>query len=197
MKKSGLWGVVLLFAVCPAIGGLNPAVTYQCWDFNTSALSLTPDGGWDNPYGEPTAILSDSAGTGLVWNNGGYWEGGKFRIVLDIDNQRVANPYKLVDIEIIYRGSITGMRILDSNGTLYTSPYDDGSAWLLNGWIGIKETWRLEPNPDWEVIVIEFEGGAGALAALDKLCIRTECVPEPATLAMLLGGALLSLCKRK
>lgn len=53
---------------------------------------------------------------------------------------------------------------------------------LENYWAGIS------PNPPWEELVLTLDVAAGAYWYLDSLHIATECVPEPSTMLLCLGG---------
>ena len=93
------------------------------------------------------------------------------------------------------------------------SPVDqsEGSIAVSNLWLGedsyqdgwITETFQIiyEPNPLWEAIQVNFvdESGESSYPAyIDQVTIMTECVPEPATLAMLaLGGVMTAIRRRK
>lgn len=59
--------------------------------------------------------------------------------------------------------------------------------------------WKVWENPPWEEIIITLNVPVGSYAFIDDVHFATECVPEPAsmTLAILGGGALLALRRRR
>lgn len=52
--------------------------------------------------------------------------------------------------------------------------------------------WTIVPNPPWEEIRLTFHAEPGHYVFIDNVHVATECVPEPATLA-LLGCGLLAV----
>lgn len=203
MKKFGLSMLVLL-AVLPAMAVVDPGTTQQSWTFtnNTQYGVLPDDGGTGNPYpGEPIAIINDLSGNGVTWNPSGFWTGSEFKIILDIPNQPLANPHKLLTITMRYQGEVsflgaTGIH-LDNTMELFT-PFnqpiiqDDGDGWKL-----FTQQWQIEPNPREEIVVVGLKGITGA-AALDQILIDTSCsAPEPATLMLLALGTGYVVCRKR
>ena len=205
MKKFGpLVVVTLLLTVLPAMAGIGK--TYQCWDFEKNAQYgiLPTDGGVGNLFGTPVALVQDmSIGqTGVQWtDNYGGWFGDEFKIILDIPNQPLENPYKDLTITITYQGEISFLWVADAvSGTHFTLM--DKQPGIIDGWKTLTQQWRFAPNPREEIVVIGFKGtqevtGAPIPAAVDQICISTICVPEPATLALLTLGAGCILIRRK
>lgn len=67
----------------------------------------------------------------------------------------------------------------------------DRDIWRIAAWI------KILPNPPWEEKVYEFTVEPGEFAFIDRLHIATECVPEPATIALLALGAAVLLIRRR
>jgi len=199
MKKIGLLALMLPLLAAPAAATIGH--TYQCWTFN--APSATGSSGLladinQNPFGTPVALIGDTGGDGVFRNSGGYWEGQKFNLVLNIPNQRIPNDHKDIEVNMSYRGNIDNFWIIDSFGTLYTQPANKTPGDPIGDWNSVKYNWQLRPNPDWEVLIISFGGqDTGAWAAIDQICVETWCIPEPATLAVFGVGAAVMLRLRK
>jgi len=198
MKKLMLWMGVVLLVTSPAMANAVTGVTTsQCWDFDQQAsqYGILPSQS-DNVFGQPVAMIQDMSGGTLGWSDG-VWSGSEFKIILDIPNQPIANPYKLLTINLKYQGDISFMWIADiDTGSLF-SPVANPILGEDGNWKTFTQQWRFDPNPREEIVVIGFNGtqevtGAPITAALDQICIDTICVPEPATLALLgLGGLWL------
>jgi hypothetical protein len=203
-KKLVLWMGVLFLAASPAVAfAVTGVTTSQCWDFDqqTSQFGILPSQS-DNIFGQPIAIVQDVSGGSLSWSDGA-WSGSEFKIILDIPNQPIDNPYKLLTINLKYQGDISFMWVADiDTGTLFT-PVDDPTLGKDGNWKTFTQQWEFRPNPREEIVVIGFKAaqevtGATVLAALDQICVDTICVPEPATLSIFaIGLALISIEKRK
>jgi hypothetical protein len=203
MKKFGLIIVVLLAAPAMAAVAAPDGTTSQCWSFNNNTQYgiLPDDGGAGNPYpGEPIAMINDLSGNGVQWtDNYGGWFGDEFKIILDIPNQPIANPYKLLTVTMRYQGEVaflgaTGIH-LDNTLELFTAlnPIIQND----DGWNIYTQQFTIEPNPREEIVVIGLKAPVGAIAAIDQICIQTICVPEPATLLLLTLGAGYVLQRKK
>lgn len=200
MKKIGVVAFVVSLAVSSAMAGLGAGWTEQTWDFaqGGSQFGLLPSQ-IDNVYGTPVGLINDmSGGQGVQWDNGA-WQGPEFKIILDIPNQPVANPEKILWITLTYRGDVSFLWIADvDTGDLF-HPVADAVVTTdpTNGWTTLTQQWFFKPNPREEIVAIGLKGAAGALAAIDSVTIKTWCVPEPATMAVFGLGTVLMLGLRK
>jgi hypothetical protein len=207
-KKKKKMGVVAFVAslmmVLPAVAQLGPGWTEQTWDFNVQIggpLGILPSQ-VENPFGTPDASVRDMLlprDQDLSWNPGGYWQGSEFKIVLDIPNQPIANPEKLLWITLTYRGDVSFLWIADIDTGELFNPVADAVVTPdpTSGWTTLTQQWFFKPNPREEIVAIGLRGDAGALAAIDSIYIKTWCVPEPATIAIFGLGAALMLRLRK
>ena len=223
MKKSMPWrGMILLVVlacvtVLPAnavIQEIGEGETYQCWSFtqDTGQYGISPDPDTLNnpfavPQGGPVAMIQNMSVGDLYWtNNYGYegWRGDEFKIILDIPNQPVPNPYKILTLNVRYQGEIsfigaTGIHVDGSMGLF--DPYGISSEDVDGDFKIFTQQFYIEPNPQEEIVVIGFKStqevtGEPIMAALDQICIHTECVPEPATLSIFAIGAGLMLRRK-
>ena len=62
-----------------------------------------------------------------------------------------------------------------------------------NNWYTYNYGLTIEPNPEWEDVVIEFPFDT----YVDQVVIDTICTPEPATLAMLAIGGMALIRRRR
>lgn len=194
--------MMLVLAVCvmasAALAGV--AVTNQCWTFSTPAgpSGMRPDNPEGNPYANGSIASINTPPTyGPTWNQLGYWEAPLFNIVIEIPNNPIPNAYKRVEIEIVYRGSLALSWIVDDQGNQFSRTDRSDDPVTGTNWRILKDVWYIAPNPNSETLCFGFAGIGQAWAAIDKLCVTTYCVPEPATLAVLGVGSVALLARRR
>lgn len=207
MNKMLWMGVMVMAAlVAPAMATLTVGETAQCWSFDQEPIGgnfvYADQDTLENPFGTPLGMINDLSGQGFGWGNGAIF-GPEFKIILDIPNQPIPNPYKELTLEMRYQGDITFSWVADvETGALFTpvrfDVEDEG-----NGWKTVTKVFRFEPNPREELVVIGLKGtqevtGQPVDAVLDWICVETVCVPEPATLVLLaMGGAVCVMGRKK
>jgi len=175
----------------------DPGTTYQMWDFTTDANPAAPDVD-NNPYGDYPAVKAKISNVGnpdFYWRDG-VWRGNKFSVTMDIPNNKVANPYKEIVVEIVYQGTIVQNWATVDFSAFY-SPVQSNVADLGNGWLKRTDLYHIEPNPNWERLCYGFNPAVtGAPAAVDSIAVSTICIPEPMTMS-LLGLGLVALRKKR
>jgi len=127
--------------------------------------------------------------------------GGKndSEITFNLQNWVDDMEFKLIVVQMTYWGStpphvkaIQGQELAGTAGEydvfggrlLPPIPFDPNH---------IYESWGMEPNPDWEQVVISVPAGT----QLDEVVIDTVSVPEPATVTLLVLGAVVILQRRR
>ncbi len=116
-------------------------------------------------------------------------------VVCHIDNWDIPNDVKHLWKEITYAeapGLLSDVTesLLAPQGYASSAPhlvYTDPLAGLLR----TESIWySIEPNPEWEEIVLNFTASPGYYAIVDSLHVATECVPIPEPTTMILLGSL-------
>jgi hypothetical protein len=196
-----------LLVVLGAGSAAYAATTSQIWYFNTEEVMPVPDV-VANAYGDPQ--LKVDKGSGAGWQSAADGRTGIWSLSGEIDviipNFPVLNPYKKITINVTWAPGgvdpfmpdqplvgVVGLDVpadavpVDEPVMEIVSITNDplaGTPWVLSIYEII-----IRPNPPKEWIAIKGD------ILVDELGIRTECVPEPATIGLLgLGGlALLRL----
>ena len=188
--------LVISLGAATVSAAVHPGYSIQCWKFDTDQVIPDTETIF-NQFGSPGADITDLSGQGVTWNQEGFWEGPSFQMVFEIPNRPVVDLYKEIKITMVFRGEISDSWIVDHNGdpfTLINRTFDYQS---IPGWNIVRDEWRIEPNPFSEVITIVLTGLDGQNAAIDRICIETLCIPEPATLAILGFGTVVLIRSRK
>lgn len=167
--------------------------TYQEWTFDDDDDPAMPELDM-NPYGTPTALIDGPSGAPVPeWlvdslGRDGVWTGeAGFQIALDIPNQMVDNPYKEIYVEIGFLGDMDGSPSVFPFGGKLVDKIEDIEL-VGGGWKKFTGWYRIEPNPDKELIFSYFSSGA----VVDYMIVNTICIPEPMTICLLgLGGLML------
>ena len=184
-----------------------------------NGLVPTKEDNWpdNDPAGFPflydkfdTHIDFDDPTDWLFYEEGGLWNPGRdasfgCQVINWVDNE----PLKKLRIQITYRGDfaptipeITGFVYYEDGPNRIPYPHPDPGSLVLPGqfvehvdWAAgqFYEDWIIEPNPDWEQIVVAVPMGT----IVDQIVIDSISIPEPATLAVLGLGAVGLLRKRR
>ena len=175
----------------------DDGTTYEEWSFDTGANPATPEV-WNNPYGTPSAqitphVYSDGWYASVLGRDG-VW-GDLESVTINIDNRDEPLEYKEIWIQIAYYLAPNNAPIVNVQGALplggetrQLETYAPGS-WYLQ-----QSMWRIEPNPDHEIIVITT-GSMGM--TIDQIVVDTICIPEPMTLGLFVVAGLGLVRRRR
>jgi hypothetical protein len=200
--------LVQIFAVAafadPVWSG--PGTTFQEWSFGTPSPTPPDDlQGAGNPYGTPSCYIGSRA---VYSPNGGTWTLYTDEMDFLIPNNPEPQPRKEMEIEIDwmagsgqnvwpgwpqhpllsvypYYGPTNGMVVFPDISILQQDPIA-GSP-LIRTVFGVI----IEPNPVNEWVILRGD------IVVDHIAISTICIPEPATLGLLIGGVLLAFKRRR
>lgn len=164
----------------------QPGSTFGEWEFSTPDPNPLPDLG-HYPWGPPTTQVTpgflQSWVPSLNGRQGAWPLSGE--IYVTIPNQPALNPYKDIQVQLTWteqqpgnRPAVTETRFNVGSTLIHEIP-------LPGGWMHSTYLIHLEPNPDWERILIS--GGI----TVDEMVIDTICAPEPMTAGLLIVGAML------
>ena len=198
-----LSGVPSAYAVSvPVWQGLE-GTTYQQWNFDANDNPAVPEV-IDNDYGSASASITVGfMGSGwlddpLLGTHTGMWDigGDDGSIVLDIDNRPLALDYKEIWVQVVYYQGLYAVPMIGIEEAQFISSETDlleedgfGGGWYLE-----KSIWRIEPNPSHEQIILtgNLDG-----SLIDQIIVDTYCVPEPASIVLLMLGGFAALTKRR
>ncbi len=132
---------------------------------------------------------------------GAYYDGNPDDADLNLrwrfDNVREPRPIKHIYIEMIYKwNDAQAVPVWESEVGQAVNTYWDITQpdFVEPGWSLWRGAYEIVPNPQWEVFGINIHlNNPGSSFWIDRLHVATECVPEPASLAVLsvaLGGLL-------
>jgi hypothetical protein len=204
MRHSSIGFLVLALAACllaarPALGDdLNPppwrgqsGTTFGEWEFSTSNPNPAPDLG-NYPWGPPTTTVTP----GLFQNWMDQWGGRQGvwplsgEITTTIPNRPDPLPYKDIWVQLTWAQQAPNVFPAVSETRFGVASTLLAETPLPGGWFHSTYVIHLEPNPDWESLLI-----TGAIN-VDEMVIDTICAPEPATLCLLVIGGVALLRRR-
>jgi len=177
--------------------------TYQEWTFDTPSLIAEPET-IINDYGTASAAITVGVmGSGyladpMLGTQTGVWDigGDDGRIVIDIDNTLLALEYKEISLQITYYKAIGGLPSIDIPTAQFVSSQDvliEEDMIPGMGWYLYQSTWRIYPNPDHEQIILTGDING---SVIDQIVVDTYCVPEPASIVLLMIGGFTVFRKR-
>ena len=210
MRRAKMKYSAFVLGLCLALSSVSragsaelagPTVTYQEWHFTTNTNPAAPEVD-DNPIGDFPELNARLQGAffapNLTWEDG-IWRDSALTITIDIPNNQVPNPYKRVLVQMLIQGDLVLSWIRDGEGNDFErisrqmEPAENDPSWLL-----VTDEWRIEPNPFFERLCYGLSGVDGTEAMIDWIKIQTVCVPEPASIGLLvIGGVSLTFLKRR
>lgn len=225
MKRFFVMSIVLLFVgqialaedLQPPWWRGQPSTTLQYWEFLTLQPNpIAPDG--PGPLDEgppyttgylPSTQLSVYPGPGMDWSYDdpsdplspfkGIWPlSGEIHVT--VDNHWEPREKKIVWIQITWRPQSETekplFRDFDPLPELEPQIVEEiDLGWPHDHWCHWRETtymWEIYPNPPWEMFTIY------GTIDVAEIVIDTWCIPEPATISLLmLGGLALVRIRRR
>jgi len=180
----------------------DAGTTFQAWSFSTSAKdNVTADAGFIKPEGayDPYLYVNSSYSYN---SSAGAWPLGELDIFVADFADTSPGTSKQIQIQLTWQGASNNYMppqpsvnvVPEFNGDPSAFPITDIS-WQnfepVNGWNRSLFVFIIEPNPTEEWITIKGD------IIVDQVIVDTICVPEPASLVLLFGGALMAFKKRK
>ena len=195
---------ILVSAVCAIADDFSPppwerntdGTTFQKWSFDASADKgpMAPDESY-NIYDEPLLRVDTTAN----WNQGAWPLTGEIDILIPNRPQSDPGSYKEIWLQLTWKGADLDPFLWDEPFvSLRTHPAWDEYESLPpvsteeNGWTHTLFKIKVWPNPYEEMITLKGD------IIVDQVVVDTRCViPEPATLALISGGAFLAIRRRR
>ena len=192
----------------------DPYFTHQSWDFNTADNPIAPDGSPavvspGQPTGEffaGTWLATDPAtasGREGIWEIAGPLTADPITrtpsISLFIPNTPDPNRVKQIWFQATIWESTEDIDVLSyvisDDDDVYLPVFDDFTVLdESTGWGCVTLMFEIDPQPGHEWLHFMMDMAEGESLLIDQVDVDTRCiVPEPSTMAMLLGAALLGI----
>jgi hypothetical protein len=180
----------------------GPGTTFEKWSFADGSATPSADAGVVNPYGTPSLWIGDRA----TWSQTidtytGVWAPKTDEMDFQIPNRSAtwAGTEKHIWAEITWKVAGLDTRTTHDDSLMVgVDPEGDYTAMnftrldtsLGNGWFSTIVKVDIWPNPLSEWITVKGD------IYIDEVTIDTQCVPEPATLGLLIGGAFMAIRRK-
>jgi hypothetical protein len=164
----------------------QPRTTFGEWEFSTNNPTPPPEPGYLYPWGLPSTTVAPGLFQNWMDNWGerqGVWPlSGEIHVT--IPNNPEPLPYKDIWIQLTWAQQAPNVWPAVSETRFGVPATLLAEVPLPNGWFHSTYEIQLQPNPDWEQVLI-----TGAVN-VDEMVIDTRCVPEPGTLVLFVLGGL-------
>ena len=107
-------------------------------------------------------------------------------MILELPNYPDPNPYKEIVLQVTWHEDGPPGYSVDPAASIIDSQL---GVDLENGWFYDYIVFRIEPNPEFETITLTNQTGD---LYIDQVVVDTICVPEPASVTMLLLGIFVA-----
>ena len=179
--------------------------TLEQWSFSSSSTDSFPDS-YNNTYGKPELWVDGSAtyysSSPILDPYTGVWTLGTGDIAIEIPNNpnNATGTEKHIWTEITWKVAGLVARVPDSLTVGVNPEYSVGNYTKMdftrsdtplgNGWFSTIVKTDIWPNPTSEIITITGD------VYIDEVAIDTQCIPEPATFGLLIGGAFMAIRRK-
>ncbi len=159
----------------------QPGTTFGEWEFSTSDPNPLPEPGYLYPYTMPSTDIEPGLFQSWMdsWNGRqGVWPLSG-QITVTIPNSPEPLNEKNIWVQLTWAPQAPDVfpAVSETRFGVPSSLVEESA--LPDGWYHSTYEIQLEPNPDWETVLIT--GGIN----VDEMVIDTQCVPEPGTLVLL------------
>jgi hypothetical protein len=194
----------------PTLDPSNPYYTYQRWDFDTDLteygtefLAVIPETD-QNPYGTATADFTLTEFGELDCDPAGWYasHGGRDGIMyghdalidLWVPNVHVPDLHKEIQVKVAFSGYyVLGWASAPPGHEVELIGYD--VTGYPDGWNELTIGWRIYPQPDEELIHLEFTNSG---VNIDSIEVASVCLPAPNGIILsAIGTALVGWLRRR
>jgi hypothetical protein len=205
LRTEIIFVVSIVLAICSTVAfstpTQNPYATHEVWSFSAWNYGpVQPDPGWHNENGDTPPLLVVSSGSNWdasVGQHQGVWTlCGEMDFIIP-NYPDTARPEKDIVVDVIWKGAGKSNFIPDKPLLGIECDYDkviiqkDDIFRSEDGFITTRFVLNVFPNPATEWIVLKGD------IMVDSVSIDTICIPEPATLGLLIGGAVMAIRRIK
>lgn len=195
LRVTSMFVALVVLMVCSAEALSSPVATSEQWSFSAWNYGpVLPDAGWNNNFGTPLLVVSTSSNwNDSVGQRNGVWTlNGEMDFIIP-NYPDTTRPEKDIVVDVIWKGAGKSNFIPDKPLLGIECDYDSVTIQRQDifrsedGFVTTRFTLNVFPNPSTEWIVLKGD------IMVDSISINTVCIPEPATLSLLIGGAFMAI----